>query len=373
MQPATGASARPTATSGHQHDGSHAHAHGPGESHAHPAGATVHAHGPGPIESPSSSERRTRTVALITAAAMAVEIAAGWAYNSMALLADGWHMGTHAAAIGLSALAYALARRYRADPRFAFGTWKIEVLAGFISAMALLAVAAGMVGASVDRLLDPQPIRYLEALVVTVLGLGINVVCVFLLGPEHGHSHGHSHGHAHGHSHRHAHGQAHDHPPAPAAGHAPRGHAHTDLNLRSAYLHVLADAATSALAIVALVGGLLWGWAWLDPVMGLVGAAMVARWSWSLIRETTRGLLDCEMDHPFPVELAQAIRTQAPWSEHVDVLELRVWRVGGASFALVLKLRPHVPWVGPATVHRFLERFGQLKMATVEICNDRQP
>ncbi|MFM7505161.1 MAG: CDF family Co(II)/Ni(II) efflux transporter DmeF [Rubrivivax sp.] len=330
-----------TAPGHHHHDG-HTHAHDTDEPLVQPVASQL----------PSSSERRTRLVALVTATAMVVEIAAGWWFNSMALLADGWHMGTHAAAIGLSALAYALARRYRTDPRFAFGTWKIEVLAGFVSALALLAVAAGMVGASVDHLLDPQPIRYLEALVVTVLGLGINVVCVFLLGPEHGHSQGHSHGHE------------------AVYGHPAQGHAHDDLNIRSAYLHVLADAATSALAIVALVGGLWWGWAWLDPATGLVGAAMVARWSWGLIRETARSLLDCEMDHPYAVELTQAVRTQAPWSEHVDVLELRVWRIGGASFALALKLRTRVPWVGPERVHRFLAGFERVKTATVEVVQD---
>lgn len=183
------------------------------------------------------AERNTRLVLWITAAAMVVEIAAGWWFNSMALLADGWHMSSHALAIGLTAVAYACARRYADDPRFAFGTWKIEILAGFASAIFLLGVAAMMVVGSVERILSPQPIRYQEAIVVAILGLVVNLVCALILGQshEHGHGHGHAHGHSHGHS-------DHDH-----GGH----HHHSDLNLKSAYLHVIADAATSVLAIVA--------------------------------------------------------------------------------------------------------------------------
>ncbi|OYU43295.1 MAG: cation transporter, partial [Burkholderiales bacterium PBB4] len=191
------------------------------------------------------AERSTRVVMWITAATMLVEIAAGWWFNSMALLADGWHMSSHAVAIGLSAFAYRAARHYASDPRFAFGTWKVEVLGGFASAIFLMGVAALMVLGSVERLWSPQPIHYCEAIVVAVLGLLVNLVCALILGQAHHHDHDHNHHHGHGHSH--AHGD------------------HQDLNLKSAYLHVIADAATSVLAIVALVGGWLWGWAWLDP------------------------------------------------------------------------------------------------------------
>ncbi|RYY68771.1 MAG: cation transporter, partial [Comamonadaceae bacterium] len=193
------------------------------------------------------AERSTRLVMWITAATMLVEIGAGWWFNSMALLADGWHMSSHAVAIGLSAFAYAAARRYARDPRFAFGTWKIEVLGGFASALFLLGVAALMVGGSLERLWSPAPIHYREAIAVGVLGLIVNLVCARLLGGAHHHHHPHDHDDPGGHHH----GQGHDHA---------RGE---DLNLKSAYLHVLADAATSVLAIVALVGGWLYGWAWL--------------------------------------------------------------------------------------------------------------
>jgi cation diffusion facilitator family transporter len=210
----------------------------------------------------AAAERSTRVVMWITAAMMVVEIVAGWWFNSMALLADGWHMSSHAVAIGLSAAAYALARRHAQDPRFAFGTWKIEILGGFASAIFLLGVAALMVVGSVERILSPAPIHYQEAIVVAVLGLVVNIVCALILGQAH--HHGHDHGHGHGHGHHHGHGR-----------HGHDDHGHHDLNLKSAYVHVIADAATSVLAIAALVGGWLWGWSWLDPLMGLVGAVLV--------------------------------------------------------------------------------------------------
>jgi cation diffusion facilitator family transporter len=178
-------------------------------------------------EGSESAENSTRVVMWITAAMMLVEITAGWWFNSMALLADGWHMSSHAVAIGLSAFAYAAARKYAEDKRFAFGTWKIEVLAGFTSAIFLLGVAAMMVFGSIERLLSPEPIHYKEAIIVGVLGLLVNLVCAWVLGHAH---HGHGH-HEHNHHHHH-----HDHE-----------HQH-DLNLKSAYLHVIADAATSVLA-----------------------------------------------------------------------------------------------------------------------------
>ena len=180
---------------------------------------------------------------------MVLEIGSGYYYNSMALLADGWHMSSHALALGLSAAAYVAARRLSGDSRFAFGTWKIEVLAGYTSAIFLMLVACFMVIQSVERLLSPSVIQYEQAMGVAALGLMVNLVCAWLLKDGH---HGHDHDHHH------------------------HGHVeHDDLNLRSAYLHVVADAATSLLAIFALLGGMLWGFAWLDPAMGLVGAALI--------------------------------------------------------------------------------------------------
>ncbi len=218
------------------------------------------------------AERSTRVVMWITAVMMVVEIAAGWWYNSMALLADGWHMSSHAVAIGLSAVAYGTARRYAKDPRFAFGTWKIEILGGFASAMFLLGVAAMMVVGSVERIFSPQAIQYQEAIVIAILGLVVNIVCALILGKAHHHDHGHGHGHEHADAKHDAH--------------------HHDLNLKSAYVHVIADAATSVLAIVALVGGLVYGWSWLDPVMGIVGAVLVAVWAKGLLVDTGKVLLD---------------------------------------------------------------------------------
>lgn len=334
-----------------------------------------------PPDAAHRAERRTRLVALITAATMVVEIAAGWWFNSMALLADGWHMGTHAAAIGLSAVAYALARRWRSDPRFAFGPWKIEVLAAFASAVALLAAAAGIAAASVERLVSPQPIRYEEAIAVAALGLVVNLVCAWLLGPhDHGpagHGHHHdglaSHGHHHHHHHhdhghhphtRHSHGHDAAHAAAPSAGHT---HAHADLNLRSAYLHVVADAATSALAIVALAAGLWLGWRVLDPVMGIVGAVMIARWGLLLVRDTSAVLLDREMDDPFVVAARQALDDEAPWAGRAEVTSLRLWRVERDRWMGSLSLASSDPGLSSARVRRYLQRWPQLAAVTIEI------
>jgi cation diffusion facilitator family transporter len=262
------------------------------------------------------AERRTRQVMWLTLAMMVVEIAAGTVLGSMALLADGWHMSSHALALGVSALAYSLARRHAQDPRFAFGTWKIEVLGGYTSAVFLLGVAAYMGIESITRLLQPAPIRFDEAIPVAVLGLGVNVLSAWLLAG--GHDHGHDHDH--GHEHSHAHGG---------------GHAHHDLNLRSAYLHVVADAATSVLAIIALVGGKYLGAHWLDPVMGIVGTVLVGRWAIGLLRDTGRVLLDAEMDAPVVQEVRDVIATLPGTPQLRD---LHVWRVGRGKYACIVHL-----------------------------------
>jgi cation diffusion facilitator family transporter len=255
-----------------------------------------------------AAERGTRAVMWITAAMMVVEIIAGWWFNSMALLADGWHMSSHAVAIGLSAFAYAAARRYSRDPRFAFGTWKIEVLAGFASAVFLLCIAAMMVFGSVERIVVPQPIHYEQAIIVAGLGLAVNVVCALILGGAHdGDSHGHHPSHEH----------------------------HHDLNLKSAYLHVVADAATSVLAIVALAGGWAYGWSWLDPVTGIVGAILVGIWATGLLRQSGRALLDAEMDAPVAAEIRAAI---ADLPVAAEIHDLHVWRVGKGSYACILSV-----------------------------------
>ncbi len=262
------------------------------------------------------AERNTRWAVLLTACMMVAEIAGGWLLNSMALLADGWHMSSHALALGLAVLAYGAARRYANDPRFSFGTWKIEVLGSYTSALLLLLVAGLMLYQSVERLLDPSPIHYQQAMLVAALGLLVNLACAWLLRDGHAH---HGHGHSHHHHHHH-----HDH------------HAHRhDLNLRAAYLHVLADAATSLLAIVALAGGLLWNAAWLDPLMGIVGAVLVSVWACGLIRQSSRVLLDAQMDAPVAAEIRAAIASSPLPAE---LLDLHLWQVGQGKYACLLSL-----------------------------------
>lgn len=303
------------------------------------------------------AERSTRAVMWITAVMMGVEITAGWWFNSMALLADGWHMSSHALAIGLSAWAYAAARRFSGDARFAFGTWKIEILGGYTSALLLLVVAGLMVAGSWDRLWNPQPIAFQEAIWVATLGLLVNILCAWILGRAHGHdpAHGdHHHHHDHGHHHGHHHHGDHHHHRAPG-----------DLNLRSAYLHVVADAATSVLAIVALLGGWIYGWTWLDPVMGLVGAVLVALWSRGLIRQTSRVLLDCEMDHPVVGEIVQAVSDED--SASLQIVDLHVWRVGKQAYACALTLHTTNPHLTAQAVRQRLLAVHEVVHTTIEI------
>jgi cation diffusion facilitator family transporter len=233
-----------------------------------------------------AGERGTRWVVLLTACMMVAEIVIGWWTNSMALLADGWHMGTHVAALGIAAFAYWYARRHAGDPHFTFGTWKVGVLGGFASAIVLGIVALGVVYESIVHLVYQSPIEYDTAILTAVIGLAVNLWSAYLL---QGHEHGHDHEEGHGHGHGHGHGQ--------------------DLNLRAAYIHVLADAVTSLLAIVALVSAKFLGCPWLDPVMGLVGAAVIVSWAWGLLRQTTRILLDRAMDEPVVQEIREVIES----------------------------------------------------------------
>jgi cation diffusion facilitator family transporter len=283
----------------------------------------------------AKAERNTKRVVLITATMMVVEIVAGYLLNSMALLADGWHMSSHAVAMGLSVMAYALARRYAKDRRFAFGTWKIEILGGFSSAMLLVVVAALMMYQSIERLFAPAPIHYNDAIVIAVVGLAVNLLCAWLLRGEHGHEHGHNHDHG----------------------------GHHDVNLRAAYIHVIADAATSMLAIVALAGGKVFGAAWLDPIMGIVGSILVARWAFGLLRESGKILLDAEMDQPVVEEIRDVVKEQFP---STAISDLHVWRVGRGSYACILGLVT-TSAITAEEVRRQLAVHDELVHVTVEI------
>lgn len=286
------------------------------------------------------AERNTLRAALLTVVMMVVEIAGGWLFNSMALLADGWHMSSHALALGLAFFAYVAARRFKGDARFAFGTFKIEILASYTSAILLLGVAALMMFESVARLLSPSPIHYQQAIAIAVIGLLVNLVCAWLLRGEHHHPH--DHGHHHGHDH-------HDH-----------GH---DLNLRAAYLHVLADAATSVAAIIALIGGLIWGAAWLDPLMGMVGAVLVAVWSVGLLKQSGRVLLDAEMNDPVVEEIREVV---AELPQPARITDLHLWRVGKSSYACILSLASSGD-LTPELVRQRLQVHEELAHITVEI------
>jgi cation diffusion facilitator family transporter len=259
------------------------------------------------------AEKNTLRVAVLTAVMMVIEITGGWYYNSMALLADGWHMSSHTVALGLSLLAYVFARKYAHDPRFSFGTWKIEVLGGYTSAIFLVMVATLMIYQSLERLVAPSPIRYDQAIAIAIVGLLVNLASAWMLQDGHHHHHDHAHGRQDGHKH----------------------HGHHDLNLRSAYMHVLADAATSVLAIIALLGGKFWGASWLDPVMGLLGATLVSMWAYGLLRDTGRVLLDAEMNAPVVAEIREAIAASPVKAKLSD---LHVWRVGKGKYACILSL-----------------------------------
>ena len=323
------------------------------------------------------AERRTRWVMWLTLVVMVLEIAGGWIFNSMALMADGWHMSSHAFALGLTVFAYRMAARYARDRRFAFGTWKMEVLGGYTSALLLVGVAITMLVESVERMVNPLPIGYDQAIATAVLGLAVNLVSAWMLKDDHshGHDHGpaHTHGssasagqaahdhdhhahhpadaHAHSSDHRHGdheHANAHSHAHATSHGHDEHAHgAHADLNLRAAYIHVLTDAATSILAILALFGGKWWGASWLDPLMGIVGAVLVGVWAKGLLRDCALVLLDAEMDNPLTERIA---RTLTGAAMPVKVQDLHLWRVANDKYACIVALQVASPAVTPPPV-----------------------
>ena len=292
----------------------------------------------------SRAERRTRVVIGITVAMMVLEITAGVMSHSMALLADGWHMSTHAIAFIMAAVAYHFTRRHSADIRFSFGTGKVGVLGGFASAIVLSVIALLMAGESVHRLFSPLSIHFNEAIGIASLGLAVNLVCAFLLKGDPHHHHGHAHGSAHNHDH--------------------------DLNLRAAYVHVLADAFTSVLAITALTSGKFFGWSWLDPVVGIVGSGVVFSWAYMLLRDTGIVLLDVTPDtSDLPEEIRRAVESDGD----SIVTDLHVWQVGSGKFAAIVSIVAHEPRTCE-TYRALLREHAELVHVTIETqqCHDHE-
>lgn len=256
-------------------------------------------------------EKRTGQVLVITAITMLFEIGAGMAFGSMALLADGWHMGTHVAAFLITIFAYRFAKKHANNTAFAFGTGKVGVLGGFASAIALIVVALVMLIESGQRILAPQPIHFNEAIGVAALGLLVNIACAFLLQDHHDHDHGHDED----------------------------DHHHHDHNLKAAYLHVMADALTSVLAIGALISGKYFGWHWLDPLMGIVGALVISRWAYSLVRETGGILLDGSIN----AATLGAIKEKIEGALDNRIADMHIWKVGPAHYAAILSIVTHYP------------------------------
>ncbi len=328
-------------------DHPHPHVHHASHDHRHEALPAHHEHvflG----EGHARNERRTWIVIAVTATMMVVEIVAGNVYGSMALVADGWHMSTHAAAMLIAALAYSYARRHARNHRFTFGTGKLGDLAGFTSAIVLAMIALLIAWESIMRLRAPIAINFREAILIAVIGLAVNLVCAWLLKDDH-HHHGHSHGHDHGHDH---HDGGHDH----------HGHGGKDQNLRAAYVHVLADAFTSVLAILALTLGSLYGWSWLDPVMGVVGSLVIANWSWSLIRDTGATLLDyVPEDEDLPEEIRDIVSR-----EGAEIVDLHVWQLGPGHHGAIVSILTDEP-KAPSYYREKLAAIHDLSHVTVEV------
>lgn len=294
--------------------------------------------------------RRTLWVVALTAVMMVIEIVAGYVTGSMALLADGFHMATHAGALGVAAAAYAFARRHAANRDFSFGTGKVGDLAGFASALVLGVIALAIGVESLRRFFEPATVAFNEATVIAVIGLGVNLASAALLSGGHHHHHG-----AHDHDHHHH---------APADGHAEHDHGprerSKDNNLRSAYAHVLADALTSVLAIVALLSGRFLGWVWLDPAMGIVGALVIARWSWILMRDTAAVLLDRTDAH-----VAEEVRELIEGVGDARITDLHVWRIGPDAHAAIVSVVA-ADGIDGATIRARLKPVHELRHLTVE-------
>jgi cation diffusion facilitator family transporter len=293
------------------------------------------------------NERRTWFVVALTAVMMVGEIVAGSLFGSMALLADGWHMATHAAALGIAAAAYLFARQHARNSHFAFGTGKFGDLAAFSSAIILSLIAVQIFYESVTRLVHPVAITYGEAIAVAVLGLGVNLVSAWLLRDSHDHDH-----HGHGHSHDHSPGSSHG---------SSSGHRHHDNNLRAAYIHVLADAATSVLAIAALVIAMYSQWVWADPAVGIIGSLVIASWAFGLIRDSGAVLLDVSVDKNLEAVIRDRLETRGD-----RVIDLHLWQVGPGHRAAVISVLSDDP-LPSATYKRRLGGLRGLSHVTIEV------
>jgi cation diffusion facilitator family transporter len=307
------------------------------------------------------SERRATLAASVTTVFMIVEIAAGFAFGSMALIADGVHMATHVGALGLAAGAYWLARRHASDSRFTFGSGKFGDLAAFASAIVLGIAGLGVAIESIERLLSPVAVDYRNAAFIAALGLAVNLVCAYILGGGHSHGHGHDHGHGHSHARDHDHDhEHHDHDHDDGHSHA---HAAVDNNMRAAYVHVLADAATSVLALGALTIGLFYGIRWLDPLVGIIGAGVIASWAYGLVRDSGMVLLDAEADP----KLAKNIRGIIEKDLGARVADLHLWRVGPGHHSLIVSLVCPDPISSEQVKAALRQHHPDLSHVTVEI------
>jgi len=308
------------------------------------------------------NESRVLIVAALTAVTMVAEIACGYWFGSMALLADGWHMATHMLALGIAALAYRFARQHQRDARFTWGAGKAGDLAAFASALILGLVAIGIVYESLQRFATPVPIQFADALVVATLGLIVNIASAWLLAGHHDHGHGHGHDHVQGHSHDdgHSHEDGHDHAHDHAKKQSHRGVV-TDHNARAAFMHVIADAGTSVLAILGIAVAWAYGWVWADPLMGLVGAAMIVHWSVGLLRQSSAVLLDAVPDPSLPGEIRAALEKDGD-----QVADLHLWRLGPGSMAAIVSVVSDHPLL-PVEYKAKLAHIAHLAHVTVEV------
>ena len=288
-----------------------------------------------------SSKKKTLLVICLTVSMMIIEVAAGMLYGSMALLADGWHMGTHAGAIGIAYMAYRYEEKYRNSKWFSFGAGKIPILGGYTSAVILAIAALLMIIESVKRLIEPRDIHFNEAIIVAIIGLLVNIISAVILKDDHHHDHGDHH---HEHEHHHDHEDEHDH------------------NLRAAYLHVIADALTSMLALVALIFGRNFGWIWLDPVMGIVGGLVISRWAWGLLKSSGVILLDVTPDDELTLKIKECLESYSD----VRVVDMHLWKPGSAGLAASISLVTHFP-ESPEQYKNILREFHMLKHVTIEV------